>query len=284
MITTRDIKEPLQTSIGWILREFYFFKQLQDDLKELKTDISHAKKKEEVKDIKDALRDFKYIGRAEKRFDVYEKEFEEKLAALKKEITVTGTIEEIERLSERIHTEAASLVRDASFYDSKLKDYLSHLKHHIDEIESAHAVIMEIEQIIEEAENWIRALLIDFEKAKKLVEETTNPKELKDKADSYFWGRRYKLAALLYEKAGEIDKAIDAWCFEGGNINEAETLLRRQGIKSKMRRLDRIEKVMKQNDSAWAKLEPIIENRRKSYYDYCREKNYTPGHVPVLDY
>src|SRR3989338_9662998 len=67
----------INKAIRQIVREYYFFQELEKDLKDLKQAIKEGKRKQEVKDIKLAFKDFKYIGRAERRFNNYEKLVEE---------------------------------------------------------------------------------------------------------------------------------------------------------------------------------------------------------------
>ena len=171
----KEIKKNVQKTIKWLATEHKFFLELKDDLKELKEDIAKSKEKDAVKDVKHALRNFKYIGRAERRFDTYEQEM---LVELENSFQLSGTVKEVEELIKRIRAEAANLIKDASYYEGHLKDMLIHLKEEIaeHEIEQAQAILIEIEQTIDDAEKWIAALSVDLDNAKKLVSNKTKLK------------------------------------------------------------------------------------------------------------
>ncbi|PIN88074.1 MAG: hypothetical protein COY22_01385 [Candidatus Tagabacteria bacterium CG_4_10_14_0_2_um_filter_40_13] len=180
----KDFEKHVHEAIKWVATEHKFFEDLSADLQLLKRDITLAKEKNEVKDIKHALGDFRYIGKAERRFDNHEKHVEDFLEKLRKhELTVTGSVHDIQQLFERLHTEAANLIKDSSLYNGKIRELLLHLKDTIEdhEIEQAHAVLVEVEQLIEDAEKWIAALPIDLKKAKQIVQETNFDKS----ADMY---------------------------------------------------------------------------------------------------
>lgn len=170
-----DVNKHIQEAVAWLASEHKYFKELKEDIVQLKEDLESAKTKEAVKDIKKAFRDFRYLAKSERRFQQYEQRVEEALAELRKQkITVSGTIQEIEDLLQRLHTEAANLIRSSSFYDNRIKDLLTYLQVDIQEhhLEQAHAVLMEITRVIEDTEKWIAAVSIDLNKAKKIIKES----------------------------------------------------------------------------------------------------------------
>jgi hypothetical protein len=175
MMNERDFEKHVHGAIQWAAAEHNFFNELKNDLLLLKHDISLGKEKSEVRDIKHALKNFRYIGKAERRFDNHEKHVEEFLQKVREhELTVTGSVHDIQKLLERLHTEAASLIKDSSLYEGKIRELLFHLRDKIKdhEIDQAQAVLMQVEELIEDAEEWIATLPIDLKRAKKIVKDT----------------------------------------------------------------------------------------------------------------
>ena len=180
----KDFEKHVHEAIKWVATEHKFFDDLSVDLQLLKRDIALAQEKSEVRDIKRALGDFRYIGKAEKRFNNHEKHVEDFLNKLREhELTVSGSVHEIQQFLERLHTEAANLIKDSSFFEGKIKELLLHLRDEIKdhEIEQAQATLMEVERLIEDAEKWIAALPVDLKRAKRVVQEADVDKS----ADEY---------------------------------------------------------------------------------------------------
>ena len=140
---------------------------MHKDLQQLKSDLERGKKKDQVKDIKKALKDFRYLGKSERRLNHNEKVVEDFLDELKKK--VAGA----EQLHDQLYAEAANLIKTTSFYEGKIRDYLFCLKEEVKEheIEKAHAALMELFQIIEDTEKWLAALSADLANAQKLGRE-----------------------------------------------------------------------------------------------------------------
>lgn len=181
-----DFEKHVYEAIKWIATEHKFFEDLSADLQLLRRDIALAQEKSEVRDIKRALGDFRYIGKAEKRFDDQEKYVENFLNKLREhELTVSGSVHDIQQLLERLHTEAANLIKDSSFFEGKIKELLLHLRDEIKnhEIEQAQAALIEVERLIEDAENWIAALSVDLKKAKRIVQEADVDKSANEYKD-----------------------------------------------------------------------------------------------------
>jgi len=163
-------QKDVDSAIKWIATEHNYFLELISDLKSLKMGIDSAKEMSNVASIKSALRDIKYIGKSERRFNRYEHHVEVVLEKINSKVIVSGSADEVERLLKRLKIEAADLIRSASLHDGRIKDYLVLLRDEIKdhEIEKAHATIKEIDQAIEDAEIWISALSVDLKKAKLL--------------------------------------------------------------------------------------------------------------------
>lgn len=157
----------IKKAVEWLATEHNYFTDIQKDLQQLKTDLDKGKEKDQVKDIKKALGDFRYLGKSERRLNRYETAVEDVLEKLKQR--VAGA----EQLHDRLHAEASHLIRTSSFYEGKLRDHLLFLKEEIKdhEIEKAQAALMELFQIIEDTEKWLAALSTDLASAKNLARE-----------------------------------------------------------------------------------------------------------------
>ncbi|MCH7771137.1 MAG: hypothetical protein IIA49_08995 [Bacteroidetes bacterium] len=169
-MSKKKFDKELQKSLKWLATEHNYFLELKKDLDKLKEDIKKAKEKDEVKDIKAAFKDFRYIAKSEKRFNRHEHTVEEILHEMKSRISLSGTIKEIEELIQRLHIEAANLISVSSLYEGAIKVHLTNLRDEIKEhkIEKAKQILIELGQLIEETEKFIAALSIDLNKAKKL--------------------------------------------------------------------------------------------------------------------
>ncbi len=170
-----DVNKHIQEAIAWLASEHKYFGELKDDLTQLRNDLESARAKEQVKDIKKAFRDFRYLARSEQRFQRHEQQIEEALTDLRKQkITVSGTIQEIQDFLQQLHMEAANLIRDSSFYEGRIRKLLTYLQADIQDhhLEQAQAVLMEIMQVVDDADKWIAAVSVDLNKAKKIVRES----------------------------------------------------------------------------------------------------------------
>ncbi len=87
------ILKKVQKATEWIATEYKYFKDLQTDLQELKADLNTAKEKDKVRDIKNALADFRYLAKAERRFNRSEEEVEQVLAELKGQFPAAGELQ-----------------------------------------------------------------------------------------------------------------------------------------------------------------------------------------------
>lgn len=166
----KDYEQTISAAIKWLAAEYKFFKELKSDLTDLKRDLTIAQEKSAVSDIKHALGDFRYIAKAERRFNRYEQEVEEMLEGLKSKISSAESAEEINRLHLRLHAEAAALLRSLSLYEGRIRDYLLHLRERIQEhqLDQAQAALMETNLALEDLEQWLQALAIDLSAARRI--------------------------------------------------------------------------------------------------------------------
>ncbi len=170
-----DVIKNVQDAVAWLASEHNYCKELKKDLAQLRADLESAKGKEEVKDIKKAFRDFRYLARSEQRFQRQEQQVEEALRELgKQRITIVGTIQEIQDLLQQLHAETANLIRDSSFYEGRIRRLLTYLQADIQDhhLEQAQAVLMEITQIIDDTEKWIAAVAVDLNQAKTIFKKS----------------------------------------------------------------------------------------------------------------
>ena len=150
-----SLESVFQEAINWLASEHKYFGDLKRDIVQLKKDLEEAQTKAQVKDIKKCFCDFRYIGISEARFNQREQHIEQALRDLaEREMSITGSMKEIRELLQRVHAEAANLIRSSSLYEGKIYDYLVHLQKEVQdhEIEQAQALLMELSQLIESAE------------------------------------------------------------------------------------------------------------------------------------
>ena len=165
-------EKEVNKAIAWLATEHNFFKEMKNDLKELDESAKKALKlSESVTGIKKVFRDANNFWRAEKRLNKYVKEAESLLEGLENKVNLPKKREEAEKLIQRLDVEAAHLALDASRYTGRIRKLLAHLNSLIKdkELEQAHQIIMEILEIIGEADKWLTALSSDLDKAKDLA-------------------------------------------------------------------------------------------------------------------
>ena len=235
-----EFSRSIQNGIKWLSSEHSYFKDLKDHLQELKRDISTGKEKEKVKEIKAAFKDFRYIGKSERRFANSEKHVEELFGELMKRMdgylktykdSELILLEELKKVEKRMRIEANNLLIHTSYYEGKIRTFLFHLRDEVkdNEVEKAQQILMEVEEAVEEAEKWIDALVIDYRKAKDLATKFQYGKtvpELIEKGDSLkrlsSWKTKFdpKIihAADEYARAGDWEHAAE--CYEHGGFYE----------------------------------------------------------------
>lgn len=173
------LKEVVKT-FKLVAAEHYFVAEMKKDLAELKENLSIAKTKDEVHLMRKAFQDFKYVARAEKRLNRNEQETEDLLKQVKETMVIPSgaTLQEVEQLSQWLHTASAHLITDYSFYESNLKKRLEELKAFLGSIRTptldnsqkltVTKALVEIESIIDNSEKWINALSASLAKARRL--------------------------------------------------------------------------------------------------------------------
>lgn len=164
----------VQNAIKQIATEHYFFTELKDYLQGLKNTITVAnasgKDYNDQYNVQKLFRDQKYIGIAERRFKRYEEHVENILSSITAK-TLPVRTEISKALRERLHVEAANLLRDSSRYEGRIYRILVKIKSCLNEKEYATIgnLVNELEEVIDDAEKWIAALSSDLVAARKLI-------------------------------------------------------------------------------------------------------------------
>jgi hypothetical protein len=172
MSKEEKFEKDLEKAINWVAAEHKYFQKLQKDLSVLKQGILEACSLDTASGIKKIMFDIRYIGRSERRLNRYVKDAKDLSKAIRESIALPEQKEKFDEILKEIDIEAAHLVRDASRYDGKLHELLSHLEDSVHEhnLEQAQQVIMQCLEVVEEAERWIAALSLDLTKAKKVAQ------------------------------------------------------------------------------------------------------------------
>lgn len=173
-----DVDKVVQDAIKWMAAEYKFLKDLEGDIAKLKPMITNARKKECTSEIKKLFKDFRYVGRSERRFMRYEDLLEKKMKVMLEEMMkrlpdqafMKKLGDERWKLLERLHAEASALVIDTSLFRGRIHDYLDVLKSALksENLEQTRSVLETLIGIVNDAETWIKALTVDLQKAKSL--------------------------------------------------------------------------------------------------------------------
>jgi hypothetical protein len=179
----KKLSKSIDKAIRFLASEFYYFKELGVDLNELKYHVSLAKKalekkqnkkakhlkNLEIRQVKSAFKDYKYIGRSQARFN---KKMKFVIEAIEFFHVKSKSIKQAKILKE-FHVEVSHLFRDASQFEGKIRDHLKHLKDEIKEQEThkLQASLAQLEEEIQDAKKWLEALQKSLRDAKKITKE-----------------------------------------------------------------------------------------------------------------
>ena len=185
MSKEKKLHQDLENAIKWAGAEHYYFKELKEDLVKLRVAVEEALTDQTISGIQEAFRTAKKLMKTENRLQYFVAHSESLAKAMKEKILQQARVRQIQQEAEkyeevlhRIDIEAAPLILDASRYDCRIKDLLEHLEKKVshenpseNDLPQAHQIVMELYEVIDEAERWLAALAFDLEKAKKLSEE-----------------------------------------------------------------------------------------------------------------
>ncbi len=192
MVRVMDENEVILDAIKWASAEYKYFKDLQKDLDRLKTKIELAAARDSVPKLRALFKDLKYIGRAEARFNDYEKHVEGFLSKASKRDFELAPDERYypsySKILLRLHTEAAEIIRVASLYEGRIKDNLNELAGKIkkNDLAGARTILSEIEGSIKETEQWLAAISGDLATAKKIAKKLKNPQEADTALENFY--------------------------------------------------------------------------------------------------
>lgn len=196
-------------------------------IKNLKVDISYIRqslltraRRQEVEGIKDVHRDFRRLGKTERRLQPVEDALEEATRLLDKKVkappaTQAEIQQKIADTRQRLRIEAEEILKAGSKYQGTIRTLLDkldeQLKPDYPDPSLVQETLDELEHLLNEIDKkWIPALASDFNKAKKVFEDSESREKIKDDAEAALRGGSPSEAAKLFEDAGEPRKVIRA--------------------------------------------------------------------------
>ncbi|MBI2102666.1 hypothetical protein HYT55_02410 [Candidatus Woesearchaeota archaeon] len=214
----RVISSKVKKGMTILAKEHVAFLKLREDLQQLVEDLQKHIKDKELGDVRIALRDLRFLGRAERRLKPTEEEIEAALETLVTRVkSPSGTLAEvtkhIETIKEELKVEAGKILTAASRYEGKIHDLLIQLQAEVagSKEQEAKETIEEIEKIIDEVDQkWIPALAADFKRARRIEENFVRESGAKEAAQSALSEGRFSDAARLFLEADLSKRAISA--------------------------------------------------------------------------
>ncbi len=196
-------------------------------IKNLKNDISHIRqallartRRQEVEGIKDVHRDFRRLWKTERRLQPVEDALEEAMHLLDKKVkappaTQANIHQKIEETRQRLRIEAEKILKAGSKYQGTIRTLLDkldqQLKPDYPDPSLVQETLDEVEHLLNEIDQkWIPALVSDFNKAKKVFENSESREKIKSDAEIALRSGSASQAAKLFEDAGEPRKVIRA--------------------------------------------------------------------------
>ncbi len=178
-IRGKSNQQKIKSAIKWLAAEHHYLKRISKDLADLQADVIKARAVQESEDIARALRDFRYVGRCERRFQDSGQEVEEIFDALKRNLEGSGTLQELELLARHIRIATETVIKNCSLREGLIKNKLLIIQSAISSsvpfppkgatgIPRIRDHLREAEQLIAETQEWIAALSKDLDKAMEL--------------------------------------------------------------------------------------------------------------------
>ncbi len=178
-IQGKSNQQKIKSAIKWLAAEHHYLKKVSKDLAELQVDIIRTDSVQESEDITRALRDFKYVGRCERRFQDSGEEVEEIFDALKRNLEGSGTLQELELLAKHIRIATETVIKNCSLREGMIKNKLLIIQSDISSsvpfppkgatgISRIQGHLREAKQLIAETQEWIAALPKDLDQAMEL--------------------------------------------------------------------------------------------------------------------
>jgi len=196
-------------------------------IKSLKNDISHIRqalltraRRQEVEGIKEIHRDFRRLGKTERRLQPVEDAIEEAMHLFDKKVkapptTQTEIHQKIEDIRQRLRIEAEEILKAGSKYQGTIRTLLAkldkELKPDFPDPNRVQETLDELEHLLNEIDKkWIPALASDFNTAKKIFQDSKSRDDLKQRAERLLRSGSSSEAAKMFEEAGEPRKVIRA--------------------------------------------------------------------------
>ena len=176
----------IKKAIHQIAAEHLFFTELQDYLSLVKKQFEEAKRQTDQKQIKAGrgmvsltcrviFSKARLAGIAEKRFNRYEREIENLLEKIDKG-TFSATSDMAKKLRERLHVEAANLLKDASLYEGRIRSLILGIQNYIDsDTAKLEVYLEELRKTVDDAEKWVAAVAVDLNEAESVVKRYEDP-------------------------------------------------------------------------------------------------------------
>ena len=171
----------IEKAVKWVAAESSYMSDVRNDLKALQSELKAPSRRglfsflsgsQSTKLVRKALKDFKMVGRCERREAALDKEIVMIIHELKGEVKATGSLHELEALKTKIETEARSILGETSFYEGGIKTKLQNIQKEIPIHERLgeselprllDELLGEVKRVI----GWMTALTIDLRNARR---------------------------------------------------------------------------------------------------------------------
>ncbi|HLC20289.1 MAG TPA: pentapeptide repeat-containing protein [Candidatus Nanoarchaeia archaeon] len=177
----------IEKAIKWIAVESKYMSDVKKDLEALQSELKAPSRRgwlsffsgsNGTKLVRKALKDFRMVGRCERREARLDKEIENMLEELKGQVSATGSLHELEALKVKIETEARSILKETSFYEGGIKTKLENIKKEITtygkageyELSCMMNELNELYKDIDRVLEWMNALTINLRQARSASE------------------------------------------------------------------------------------------------------------------
>src|SRR3989344_3643704 len=177
----------VEKAIKWIAVESKYMSDVKKDLEALQPGLNELNKapsrggwlsffsgSNSTKLVRKALKDFRMVGRCERREARLDKEIVDILEELKGQVSATASLHELEALKVKIETEARSILKETSFYEGGIKTKLENIQRlvaqHIPEDDELRCALDELFKDINRVLDWMNGLTINLRQARSASE------------------------------------------------------------------------------------------------------------------
>ncbi len=195
-------------------------KSLKDDISHIRQALITRSRRQEVEGIKEIHRDFRRLGKTERRLQPVEDAIEEAMRLFEKKVkappaTQADILQKIEDTRQRLRIEAEEILKAGSKYQGTIRELLDKLNEELQPEYPDQSLVQEtldeLEHLLNEIDKkWIPALASDFNTAKKVFESSRKRERIKNTAEMALGTGSPSEAARMFEEAGEPRKVIRA--------------------------------------------------------------------------